>query len=103
MQLQRQYRDGTLVEAPPNVVYVQLKYIWAEGRREETLSYLRDFSATLARNVQPVVRDQGQSSPHDQALEGLAKLLARCYFKTGEWQVALEDDWSKVSNTSQRG
>ncbi len=32
-----------------------------------------------------------------QKMEELSKLLARCYFKQGEWQVAMKEDWGSVS------
>ena len=84
--------------APPAVIYSHLKFIWACGARTESLSYLRDFTLHLAddlgmatvdgddRLVLPDVR----ASPR---LADFAKLLARCYFKLGEWQVAMNEEW----------
>ena len=86
------------MKAPPNVVYAQLKFMWASGAREDSLNFLRQFSGSLARDL------QSESSEHPQRaavskhkLDELSRLLARCYFKQGEWQVELKDDWGSVS------
>jgi FKBP12-rapamycin complex-associated protein len=80
------------------VVYAQLKYTWANGAKEESLNFLRQFSSSLSRDLQAEV---GESSSHSgipkHKLSELSKLLARCYFKTGEWQVELADDWGSAS------
>ncbi|KAF8637601.1 hypothetical protein AX17_002670 [Amanita inopinata Kibby_2008] len=82
-------------KAPPNVVYAHLKYMWASGAKEESLDFLRQFSVSLSRDLQqqePSNQTQ-RSNVSKQKLAELSKLLARCYFKQGEWQVALKDDW----------
>ena len=38
----------------------------------------------------------------DQKLDEISRLLARCYLKLGEWQVALRDDWGSVSSLVDR-
>lgn len=100
-----QYRShGHHTKAPPNVVYAQLKYMWAQGSKEETLQFLRQFSAQLAQDLQ---QESTEHSHHRmgntvsrQKLTELSKLLARCYFKQGEWQAQLEETWSSVSTIS---
>ncbi|KAF8074724.1 phosphatidylinositol 3-kinase [Lyophyllum atratum] len=81
-------------KAPPNVVYAQLKFMWANGAKEDSLRFLRQFSGSLSRDLQA---ETGEHPVHagvpKQKLTELSKLLARCYFKTGEWQVELADDW----------
>ncbi|KAF9240696.1 phosphatidylinositol 3-kinase [Melanogaster broomeanus] len=77
--------DQQHLKAPPNVVYAQLKYMWASGSREQSLIFLRQFSTDLARDLQPGV------SRHK--LDDMSRLLARCYFKQGQWQVELREDW----------
>ncbi|KAM6497086.1 phosphatidylinositol 3-kinase [Amanita muscaria] len=82
-------------KAPPNVVYAHLKYMWATGAKEDSLEFLRQFATNLARDLQqqePNVAMQ-RSNVSKQKLAELSKLLARCFFKQGEWQVALRDDW----------
>ncbi|CCM00588.1 uncharacterized protein FIBRA_02624 [Fibroporia radiculosa] len=83
--------------APNIVVYAHLKYIWASGSREESLSHLRQFSANLQRALQAESASHAQPDvarpKASQKLDELSRLLARCYFKQGEWQVALKDDW----------
>lgn len=85
-------------KAPPNVVYAQLKYMWAQpDSKEETLDFLRTFSAQLSRDLQQETGDQGHlrvgNSVSRQKLNELSKLLARCYFKQGDWQAQLSDSW----------
>ncbi|KAF7334695.1 Serine/threonine-protein kinase TOR [Mycena venus] len=87
-------REYHCIMAPPNVVYTQLKLMWARGAREHTLAELRQFTVSLARDL------QAESSYHaqqaglpEQRFNELKKLLARCYFKQGEWQVALNENW----------
>lgn len=72
--------------------------MWANGSREESLSFLRQFSASLARDLQMETKEHSQRpgvSKHK--LNELSRLLARCYFKQGQWQVELKEDWGAVS------
>jgi hypothetical protein len=84
-------------KAPPNVVYAQLKYMWATGAKEESLNFLRQFSSSLSTDLQA---EAGDAPSHSVALKHklseLSKLLARCYFKVGEWQIEIADDWGSV-------
>ena len=87
------------MKAPPNVMYAQLKYMWANGARENSLTFLRQFSASLSRDLQSESSEQAQrTGVSKQRLDELSRLLARCYFKQGEWQEKLEDDWGAVSS-----
>ncbi|KAJ7469288.1 FAT domain-containing protein [Mycena galericulata] len=87
-------REHHHTKAPPNVVYAQLKYMWAQGAREGSLAELRQFTVSLAKDLQAESSDHAQRAglPKDR-LNQLSKLLARCYFKQGEWQVALDENW----------
>ncbi|KAH9990569.1 FAT-domain-containing protein [Russula vinacea] len=77
-------------KAPPNVVYAQLKYMWASGSKEESLNFLRSFATNLSRDLEAETTQRGQRlSVSKQKLDELARLLARCYFKQGEWQMEL--------------
>jgi len=88
-------------KAPPNVVYAQLKYMWASGPKEESLNFLRSFATNLSRDLEAETTQRGQrSSVSKQKLDELARLLARCYFKQGEWQMELSDSWTTVCGTS---
>jgi FKBP12-rapamycin complex-associated protein len=99
------------------VAYATFKYIWANGGREEALVTLKSFSNKLADDLQVRTRDiairprEQKMSPN--SIEGrndfvnpilwktptadevqLAedhKLLAKCYLKQGEWQMAMND------------
>ncbi|KIM44660.1 hypothetical protein M413DRAFT_25110 [Hebeloma cylindrosporum] len=92
--------DGRLQEhqqtkAPPNVVYAQLKFMWANGSKEDSLNFLRQFSASLARDVMQETNAQTQRpSVSKQKIAELSKLVARCFYKQGEWQAELKDEWS---------
>ncbi|KAI0924480.1 hypothetical protein AcW2_005356 [Taiwanofungus camphoratus] len=96
-RLQLPYRENQHMKLPNIVVYAHLKYIWASGARDESLNYLRQFSANLSRSLQVESAAQPQSEfakqKLSQRLEELSRLLARCYLKQGEWQVALKEDW----------
>ena len=84
-------------KAPPNVVYAQLKYMWASGSKEESLNFLRSFATNLSRDLEAETTQRGQrSSVSKQKLDELARLLARCYFKQGEWQMEISDSWATV-------
>ncbi|CAO1620602.1 unnamed protein product [Sympodiomycopsis kandeliae] len=85
-------------KAPPQVIYAHLKFMWASGARLESLNYLRDFTLNLAEDLGlhgvddrgNLVQPDWQASPR---LAEYASLLARCYFKQGEWQAALNEEW----------
>ncbi|KAI0653553.1 FAT-domain-containing protein, partial [Cubamyces menziesii] len=88
------YPAQQYLKAPPMVIYAHLKCRWAKGEREETLHHLRDFSAKLARDIQAGTSGRAALEPIvDSKLEELSRLLARCYFKLGEWQFALKEEW----------
>lgn len=89
-------------KATPNVVYAQLKYMWARpDSKEKTLEFLRTFSTQLAHDLQQETDDSPHhrigSSASRSKLTELSKLLARCYLKQGQWQAQLNDSWSSVS------
>jgi FKBP12-rapamycin complex-associated protein len=84
------------MKAPPNVVYAQLKYMWATGAQDESLNFLRQFSASLGRDLQVESSEHVQPGISQQKRVELSRLLARCYFKQGEWQVALNPEWNVV-------
>jgi serine/threonine-protein kinase mTOR len=78
-------------------VYAQLKYMWANGAKEDTLSFMRQFSTNLAHDIQNETATQTQrAGVSRQKLDELSRLLARCYFKQAQWQVELKDTWGEV-------
>ncbi|KAI0330958.1 FAT-domain-containing protein [Cubamyces sp. BRFM 1775] len=88
------YRAQQFLKAPPMVIYAHLKCNWAKGEREETLHYLRNFSAKLAGDIQAGTSGRAVGEPAvNSKMEELSRLLARCYFKLGEWQFALKEEW----------
>lgn len=85
--------------APPQVVYAQLKYMWAKGQRPEALRHLVDFTTRMSQDLglnpndlitQPLP-SEGPGIP--KHVEEYTKLLARCFLKQGEWQIALNSNW----------
>ncbi|OJT05171.1 Phosphatidylinositol 3-kinase tor1 [Trametes pubescens] len=90
-------RTSQYLKAPPMVIYAHLKCTWAKGEKEDTLNHLRDFSAKLSRDIQSraTIRAAGESEVHSK-LEELSRLLARGYFKLGEWQFAVTEEWDSV-------
>lgn len=89
------------MQGPPHVIYAHLKYMWATGAREETLSYLRDFTGRLTQDLGLNPDSEEPNAASELAATGqlleYTKLLARCYYKLGEWQSALQPDWGSVS------
>ncbi|KAF8966334.1 atypical/PIKK/FRAP protein kinase [Flammula alnicola] len=82
-------------KAPPNVVYAQLKFMWATGAKDESLNFLRQFTGSLVRDVTNEINAQTQRpAVSKQKMAELSKLVARCFYKQGEWQVELKDDWN---------
>jgi FKBP12-rapamycin complex-associated protein len=71
--------------------------MWARGAQEETLNHLRVFTAKLAQDIQTETGDQHRPTVSKAKMGELTKLLARCYFKQGEWQATLKDRWTAVS------
>lgn len=86
--------------APPQVVYAQLKFMWTTGNQQEALKYLVDFTTRMSRDLNLNSSDDFISQPLPSEMPGstdeieeYTKLLARCFLKQGEWQVALNPDW----------
>ena len=74
--------------------------MWASGSKEESLNFLRSFATNLSRDLEAETTQRGQrSSVSKQKLDELARLLARCYFKQGEWQMEISDSWATVRRT----
>lgn len=87
------------LRAPPQVVYAQLKYMWAKGQQKEALRHLVDFTTRMSQDLglnpndlitQPLP-SEGPGIP--KHVEEYTKLLARCFLKQGEWQIALNNNW----------
>jgi FKBP12-rapamycin complex-associated protein len=91
-------------QGPPHVIYAHLKFMWAKGEREETLSYLEDFTRRLAHDlgIGSDARTAAQR-PAELVQSGqlgtFTRLLARCNYKQAEWAMALQDDWGSVSSS----
>ncbi|KAF3938362.1 hypothetical protein ABW19_dt0205056 [Dactylella cylindrospora] len=103
--------DGALLvptdpRVPPQVTYARLKYLWSVGNQSEALSNLIEFTERMSKQIGTNASDaasHSQSQPNstpalasghsNRTLEDYSHLLARCYLKQGEWQVALNRSW----------
>jgi len=102
---------------PPQVSYARLKYNWAVGNQQNTLIFLKDFTARLSEeyahynagivNGVNSDRSNGIGAPGHNSQDSIVarskmleaskytKLLAKCYLKQGDWQAHLHrGDWS---------
>lgn len=84
------------MSGPPQVIYAHLKYLWATGAREETLAFLKEFTGKLSGDLG--LHPNGNSTTSLELtstgkLSEYTKLLARCYYKLGEWQSILNENW----------
>lgn len=71
--------------------------MWARGPHEETLYHLRQFTESLAKDIQHETNEANHRATVSKGrLQELTKLLARCYFKQGEWQQQLKKQWTPV-------
>ncbi|RKF72543.1 Serine/threonine-protein kinase tor2 [Golovinomyces cichoracearum] len=113
----------TAIGVPPPVQYAVLKFHWADGKHEAALDALQSFTKDLADHLRSfqiqaqamdsadvknslIVNgnsydvetngyDSSQTKFNMNHYEEQHVLLARCYLKQGEWQVALKKgDWN---------
>lgn len=89
---------GIGLKAPPQVIYAHLKFTWAQGTQDESLNWLRDFTNTLGNDLGLNANESGNRVVSNEIVKSgklveFTNLLARCYFKQGQWQVALQEDW----------
>jgi serine/threonine-protein kinase mTOR len=94
----------------PQVVYAWLKFAWARGERVDSLSQLQEFSYHLAGDLGIDVAEtianigdyesltlSGSSNPETT---NATALLARCFHKQAEWQVAMQGQWIDHNSTN---
>ncbi|KAI9797251.1 MAG: phosphatidylinositol kinase- protein kinase tor1 [Piccolia ochrophora] len=94
----------------PQVRYAHLKYMWTTGRNVEALVQLKTFTTKLSREFGaptgrfPLTNGTGPMNGLSASgasetvgmkdLDEYTRLLARCYLKQGEWQIAIHrGDW----------
>jgi FKBP12-rapamycin complex-associated protein len=81
------------MNAPPEVVYAQLKLDWAESPSERCIEYLHAFASQVRRALESSAHGRHAMRPtRDQR-----RLLSRCYYKLGDWQTQLHEDWHTVN------
>ncbi|KZS94646.1 atypical/PIKK/FRAP protein kinase [Sistotremastrum niveocremeum HHB9708] len=80
--------------APPPVAYAKLKLDWAKTPDEHCLADLRDFANRLTRESRADGSERQTRTIHAKAKAEQTHLLARCYFKLGEWRLELDQDWN---------
>lgn len=91
-------------KAPPQVVYAQLKYMWATGSKNDALNHLVEFTTRMSHDLnlkddellsQPLPSEKPGAT---KEIEDYTKLLARCFLKQGEWQVQLCKNWKEEAS-----
>ncbi|KAG6864919.1 hypothetical protein C0991_006407, partial [Blastosporella zonata] len=80
------------IKPPPHVIYAQLKYMWATGSKADSIEFLRRFSVDLNHDLTVETGHAHESVPKSKLAE-ISKLLARCYLKMAQWEVAVSNDW----------
>lgn len=70
------------------MLYSHLKFLWASGKRAESLMWISNFAERLAADI------PASAPPHKEVLE---RILARCYLKQGQWHQAMQNTWNPVS------
>ncbi|KAJ3106200.1 phosphatidylinositol kinase- protein kinase tor1 [Phlyctochytrium planicorne] len=84
----------------PHVIYACLKHTWASGVRDHAFKQMRDFTKTLVERLGIVtlndINSHVDQNKNDPTKLSLIKLLARCYLKLGEWQIALQEELNEV-------
>ncbi|KAJ7823024.1 phosphatidylinositol 3-kinase [Mycena leptocephala] len=91
---------GRHVQAPPDVVYTQLKFMWANGAQQDSLLFLRQFTTTINSDLEAEASKDpdARAAASNPRVARLSKLLARCYFKLGEWEAQLRPDWASQNH-----
>lgn len=87
------------IRAPPPVIYAHLKFMWARGDHEKSLTWLRTFTSRLADDLDLNLGDASDRVPEVGTLPKMneyTNLLARCYLKQGEWQYSMKQCWTPV-------
>ncbi|KAL7268146.1 phosphatidylinositol kinase-related protein kinase tor1 [Rhizina undulata] len=85
--------------APPQVTYAWLKFMWDTGFQGEALQHLQTFTTHLSNDIRPTAPSGmplhgAQQAPMPIHMDDeITRLLARCYLKQGEWQVARSRNW----------
>lgn len=113
----RQNGQRRIKNVPPHVQYAVLKFQWSAGKRNPALDGLKVLTGEMADRLEaaqmtqqgsingdPHINGNGYVNPHAPAannptlnaktMADHTKLLARCFLKQGEWQVAQKrGDW----------
>jgi serine/threonine-protein kinase mTOR len=72
--------------------------MWANRVHDESYRYLQSFTSSLAHDLQMEAAQTSRGTALKQKHDGLSKLLARCYYKQGQWQHILKKGvWNEVS------
>lgn len=94
------FHADTTHNAPP-VLYAYLKHMWATGTKEDAFQKMKDLTKNLVDKLGITHSHDVQlfidNSKGDANKLAMVKLLARCYLKLGEWQVALHEELNEVS------
>lgn len=70
--------------------------MWANGATDDCLRHLRQFTASVNSDL-IAESEQAKTNVPKQKYEELSRLLARCYYKQGQWHDSLKGTWTAVS------
>ena len=92
------FNNLNLTMNEPLVIYASLKHLWESGGRESAYAQLKSFTAHLVDKIGIYEEGYNLENLHsDPVKEKLAKLIARCFLKTGNWQISLQDNWDETN------
>ena len=90
------FRGNQNIKAPPDVVYAQLKFMWANGSKADAFQHLFDFTKKLSQDLQKETPERsGRATVFTDKLDEISRLLARCYYKQGAWQSERKQVWDQ--------
>ena len=91
--LSDQVQKDSPIRASPGVVFAHLKLLWDTGDKDDSLNYLGNVCATLAREI-------GLDDPRKaitgnfEEVQEVRRLLSRAYLKQGQWIQELRPEWT---------
>ncbi|TPX38402.1 hypothetical protein SeMB42_g06762 [Synchytrium endobioticum] len=78
----------------PQVIYACLKHLWVTASKDNVFQQLKEFTVSLVQRqgLTASSYDLNPAAGIDPSRLAHMRLLARCYNKLGEWQLALQEE-----------
>lgn len=90
------FASPELLRNDPHVAYACLKHLWVSGNHVKAFEQLRDLTKMMSDSLGITkMTDIATLSDASSTLNAMMPLLARCYLKIGDWQVAQQDGWTE--------